>query len=77
MQDHVNIEQQQKNVSEGKDNHDSIFLEPFKLPDGYMYGTRSSTVILIDNDDNVLYYEKALNFEEGEWETQCYDFKIE
>lgn len=42
-----------------------------------MYGTRSCTVILIDDKDNVYFCEKSLNFENGKWETQRINFKIE
>lgn len=39
------------------------------------YGTRFKTVILVDNDGKVQFYEKALN-EVGHWELSTYTFKI-
>jgi uncharacterized protein with NRDE domain len=39
------------------------------------YGTRSSSVILIDQDNNVLFMEKSLN-DNKEWETSSIDFEI-
>ena len=41
-----------------------------------VYGTRSSTVILIDNDDNVKFIEKSLNSSSREWKTSAFDFQI-
>jgi len=48
----------------------SIFVE---TPD---YGTRSSTVILIDKNDNVTFIEKSLNTEDKKWEINAYKFKL-
>ena len=39
------------------------------------YGTRSSSVILIDNENNVHFMEKSLNVNK-EWETSSVDFEI-
>jgi uncharacterized protein with NRDE domain len=41
------------------------------------YGTRSSSVIFIDKDDNVQFIEKSLNNYTKEWETSSFNFKIE
>jgi len=40
------------------------------------YGTRSSTLILIDNNDNVNFIEKSLANKSREWKTSSYDFQI-
>ena len=40
------------------------------------YGTRSSTVLLIDKDDNVLFIEKSLNTENNNWIESKFEFKI-
>ena len=41
------------------------------------YGTRSSTVILIDRNNQVTFIEKSLNTETKEWTTNEFNFKIE
>ena len=41
-----------------------------------VYGTRSSTVMLIDNNDNVNFIEKSLDNSNKEWKTSSYDFQI-
>jgi uncharacterized protein with NRDE domain len=41
-----------------------------------VYGTRSSTLILIDNNDNVNFIEKSLNSSSKEWKISSYDFQI-
>jgi uncharacterized protein with NRDE domain len=41
------------------------------------YGTRSSSIIFIDKDDNVQFIEKSLNSENNGWETSSFNFKIE
>ena len=41
-----------------------------------VYGTRSSTVILVDNNDNVNFIEKSLDNSSKEWKTSSYDFQI-
>ena len=48
----------------------SIFVE---TPD---YGTRSSSVILIDKNDNVTFIEKSLDAKNKEWITNKYNFKL-
>lgn len=40
------------------------------------YGTRSSTVLLIDKDDNVLFIEKSLNTGNNNWIESKFEFKI-
>ncbi len=40
------------------------------------YGTRSSTAILIDYDDNVIFTEKSLNDDLKEWSTKSFQFKL-
>ncbi len=40
------------------------------------YGTRSSTVILIDKNDNVLFVEKSLDTETDKWIESRFEFKI-
>jgi len=40
------------------------------------YGTRSSTVIFIDKDNQVSFIEKSLNSVSKEWTTSSYNFKI-
>ncbi len=41
-----------------------------------LYGTRSSTVILIDYDDRVIFTEKSLNNDSKEWSTRSFQFKL-
>ena len=41
-----------------------------------VYGTRSSTVILIDNNGNVNFIERSLDSSTKEWKTSSYDFQI-
>lgn len=41
------------------------------------YGTRSSTIVFVDEDDNVSFVEKSLNIETNKWETNRFNFKIE
>ncbi len=41
-----------------------------------LYGTRSSTVIFIDQNNDVLFMEKSLNTETDKWITSTYNFKI-
>jgi uncharacterized protein with NRDE domain len=41
------------------------------------YGTRSSTVILIDNDNNVSFTEKSYNNKSENFNTSHFDFKLE
>jgi uncharacterized protein with NRDE domain len=41
-----------------------------------LYGTRSSTVILIDYDGIVKFTEKSLNNDSKEWSTKSFQFKI-
>lgn len=48
----------------------SIFVE---TPD---YGTRSSTVILIDQKDNVTFVEKSLDTKTKEWIINKYEFEL-
>jgi uncharacterized protein with NRDE domain len=48
----------------------SIFVE---TPD---YGTRSSTVILIDKNDNVTFIEKSLNTQNKEWTINAYRVEL-
>ena len=48
----------------------SIFVE---TPD---YGTRSSTVILIDKNDKVTFMERSLNNENKKWEVNAYRFEL-
>ncbi len=42
-----------------------------------LYGTRSSTVILIDRDNHALFIEKSLNRETNEWKLNEFNFEIE
>jgi uncharacterized protein with NRDE domain len=51
-------------------NISSIFVE---TPD---YGTRSSTVILIDKKDNVTFIEKSLDTETKKWAINAYKFEM-
>lgn len=53
----------------------SIFVSKINN-EGFGYGTRSSTVFIIDNDDNIHFCERSLN-EKEEWEESYYTFKIE
>jgi uncharacterized protein with NRDE domain len=48
----------------------SIFVE---TPD---YGTRSSTVILIDQKDNVTFVERSLDTKSKEWITNKFEFEL-
>jgi uncharacterized protein with NRDE domain len=41
------------------------------------YGTRSSTIILIDRTNNVSFTEKSLNIDRNEWNYSAFNFKIE
>ncbi len=41
------------------------------------YGTRSSTILLIDQDDSVTFMEKTFNGETTRASTVGYDFRIE
>jgi len=41
------------------------------------YGTRSSSLIFIDKDDNVQFLEKSFDSESKTWETSTFNFKIE
>ena len=41
------------------------------------YGTRSSTVIFIDRNDQISFIEKSLNTETREWNLKEFNFKIE
>ncbi|MHB8578707.1 MAG: NRDE family protein [Ignavibacteriaceae bacterium] len=40
------------------------------------YGTRSSTVILIDKDDHVIFSENSLNTVSGKWIKSSFEFEI-
>ncbi len=51
-------------------NISSIFVE---TPD---YGTRSSTVILIDKKDNVTFIEKSLNTQTKKWTINAFKFEM-
>ncbi|HLG31670.1 MAG TPA: NRDE family protein, partial [Ignavibacteriaceae bacterium] len=48
----------------------SIFVE---TPD---YGTRSSTVILIDKNDNVTFIEKSLDGQTKKWTINAFKFEM-
>ncbi len=41
------------------------------------YGTRSSSLIFVDNNDNVTFTEKSFNNKNKEWKTVSFNFKIE
>lgn len=41
------------------------------------YGTRSSSVIFVDNDNNIEFTEKSYNIKNEEWKTDSFSFKIE
>jgi uncharacterized protein with NRDE domain len=41
------------------------------------YGTRSSTVILIDRNNNVSFTEKSLNIDKNAWDYSTFNFTIE
>jgi len=55
--------------------HEQIFIE---LPN---YGTRTHTIILVDDKDQVAYYERNLkspiNSENFEWEDNIFEFDLE
>jgi uncharacterized protein with NRDE domain len=40
------------------------------------YGTRSSSVIFVDLDNNVTFTEKSLVNENKKWKTSSFNFKI-
>lgn len=40
------------------------------------YGTRSSTVILVNNQNQVSFAEKSLNYETGRWIKSAFEFEI-
>ena len=40
------------------------------------YGTRSSTILSVNNANNVLFVERALNTESGEWHESRFEFKL-
>ncbi len=42
-----------------------------------MYGTRSSTVLLVDKKNNITFEEKSLDIKTGQWESSTYNFKIQ
>lgn len=48
----------------------SIFVES---PD---YGTRSSTIILIDKKDNIIFMEKSLDTQNKKWTINAYKFEL-
>jgi uncharacterized protein with NRDE domain len=48
----------------------SIFVE------NKNYGTRSSTIILIDNEDNVTFIEKSLEAKKKKWITKSFSFEM-
>ena len=41
------------------------------------YGTRSSSLIFVDNNDNVSFTEKSFNNKNKEWKTESFNFEIE
>ena len=41
------------------------------------YGTRSSSVIFVDNDNNIEFTEKSYKIKNKEWKTHSFSFKIE
>uniref|UniRef100_A0A915PUR4 Transport and Golgi organization protein 2 n=1 Tax=Setaria digitata TaxID=48799 RepID=A0A915PUR4_9BILA len=52
-----------------------------KLPDGIPYGTRSHTIIIVDRNNRVTYYEKSMETEkrkmsEATWTEQIYHFDL-
>ncbi|CAI4231519.1 unnamed protein product [Auanema sp. JU1783] len=67
---------------------DDAFCEPFSsifisLPPsrGVRYGTRSQSIIIVDNDDNVTYFEKRMVecpavIDEAKWSQKTVNFKI-
>ncbi|CAB3397863.1 unnamed protein product [Caenorhabditis bovis] len=56
----------------------SIFV---RFPNGFRYGTRSHTIITVDQNDNVTVLERRLipsdNIEESTWEDENFSFKLE
>lgn len=65
-----------------KDSHDinelkarsSIFIEPIEV-DSSFFGTRSSAVLLIEDDNTVHFCERALT-EDNEWKESYMSFKV-
>lgn len=53
---------------------DRLSVSP-QLNEPHLYGTRCSIIILVDFENRVTFYEKALDVEADQWKTRVYHFK--
>jgi len=54
----------------------SIFVQPHLWRDN-MFGTRSQHVLIIDNDNNLLYQDKLLHPDTDEWKSTTFKFCVQ